>query len=76
MACSSARFFASLGRWLIVEFVPKGDPKTDQLLSSRLDIFTHYTQEGFEESFSALFTIKKTVPIRDSSRVLYLMEKK
>jgi hypothetical protein len=71
-----ADFLAELCNWLIIEFVPKEDPKVQILLATREDIFPNYTQQGFEAAFSHCFTIKRTEQIRDSSRILYLMEAK
>lgn len=69
-----ADFFASLGRWLIIEFVPKSDSQFQKLLRSRLDIFDHYTREDFERVFSQRFVIHETHQVGDSERTLYLME--
>jgi len=45
-------------------------------LASREDIFPDYTREGFEEAFAERFVIHSFVNVRDSERVLYLMEGK
>jgi hypothetical protein len=71
-----AEFFAGLCRWLLIEFVPKSDSQVQRLLSMRKDIFPDYTQPGFESSFSERFDLRARQPIRDSQRVLYLMEKR
>jgi len=71
-----ARFFANLGTWLVIEFVPKSDSQTQKLLAAREDIFIEYTQAGFENAFSAYFTIQEVVQIIDSDRTLYLMKRK
>jgi ribosomal protein L11 methylase PrmA len=68
-----AEFFANIGKALIVEFVPKSDSQVQRLLASREDIFTDYTQEGFERSFQQHFAIRESIAIRDSQRILYLM---
>jgi hypothetical protein len=69
-----AGFFAETGKWLVIEFVPKPDSQVQKLLISRKDIFPNYTREGFESAFKASFTIHEAVEIRESGRVLYLME--
>jgi ribosomal protein L11 methylase PrmA len=69
-------FFASLCTWLIIEFVPKTDPKVQKLLATREDIFPHYTQPHFESAYRREFTIKRCEKIRHSERVLYLMKRK
>ncbi|HQE18263.1 MAG TPA: hypothetical protein PK607_07130 [Aggregatilineales bacterium] len=71
-----ARFFAELCTWLIIEFVPKEDPKVQTLLLSREDIFPDYTQTGFEAAFSQYFTIEQSQQVVDSERRLYLMKVK
>lgn len=71
-----ARFFAELSTWLIVEFVPKDDPKVQTLLASREDIFPNYTQTGFEAAFNRYFTIEQSQQVVDSTRRLYLMKVK
>jgi len=68
-----AKCFAQMGKWLIIEFVPKSDSQVQRLLSSRLDIFDGYSEVGFEESFSKYYTIEQKVPVKDSQRILYLM---
>lgn len=69
-----ADFFAETGKWLVIEFVPKPDSQVQKLLVSRKDIFPNYTREGFEDAFKEKFTIHEAVEIRESERVLYLME--
>lgn len=71
-----AAMTAGLAEWLIIEFVPKSDPKTQTLLATRQDIFTDYTAEGFEAAFSAGYQIVRSQPITDSDRRLYLMRRK
>jgi hypothetical protein len=41
-----------------------------------VDVFEDYTREGFERAFSGWFQIEETIPVRDSSRLIYLMRKK
>lgn len=68
-----AEYFASLGRRLIIEFVPKEDEKVRQLLATREDIFPEYTRAGFEEAFKERFDTEHAQEIEGSDRVLYLM---
>lgn len=70
-----AAFFARLGRWLIIEFVPKEDSQTQKLLAHRKDIFDHYDQAGFEAAFAGLWQIEVRVPIPQTKRTLYLMKR-
>ena len=70
-----ADFFAQAGRWLVIEFVPKGDSQVQRLLATREDIFPDYEVEGFEKAFSRRFKIHRCEAVRDSQRRLYLMER-
>ena len=70
-----AKFFARLGRWLIIEFVPKEDSQVRRLLTTREDIFPGYQQQGFEEAFRQFFVIHECQPIEGSNRILYRMER-
>ena len=72
---SLADFFAGLAPWLIIEFVSKTDTQVERLLSTREDIFPDYNPIGFEQAFKNYFTIHKIVPVQDSERQLYLMER-
>jgi hypothetical protein len=69
-------FFASLAADLIVEFVPKSDPKVRTLLATREDIFPDYTREGFESAFSERFELLEAAAIEDSERILYRMRRR
>jgi len=69
-----ADFFAKIGNWLVIEFVPKSDSQVQKLLVSREDIFPDYTREGLETAFKKRFNILEAVPVSESERVLYLME--
>lgn len=69
-----ANFFASLGKWLVIEFVPKSDSQVQKLLVLREDIFPNYTREGFEAAFQQKFKICEAVNVHESERILYLME--
>jgi hypothetical protein len=71
-----ASFFAAVGRWLIVEFVPKSDSQVRRMLASRQDIFADYHPEGFELAFGESFELRAREPIAESERVLYLWERR
>jgi len=71
-----ADFFASIGNYAVIEFVPREDSQVKKLLATREDIFSFYTQENFEESFSRFFNIKKQELVPGTKRTLYLMEKR
>lgn len=69
----TARFFRSIGKHLVIEFVCKEDPMVRQMLSSRKDVFPKYTRAGFESAFAPFFTIRDTAEA-GPTRVLYRME--
>ncbi len=71
-----AEYFATLGQYLIIEFVPKEDSQIQRMLVAREDIFDAYHQPGFEESFSKYFDVVRTEPIEGTLRTLYLMKRK
>jgi hypothetical protein len=71
-----AAFLARLTKWLVIEFVPKDDPKVQTLLAAREDIFPNYTESGFEAAFSKHFSIVRSEQINHSERRLYLMKGK
>ena len=69
-----AEYLHGLGRWLVIEFVPKEDSQVQILLASRQDIFPDYTPAGFEAAFAEFYSIHETVQLPETQRVLYLME--
>lgn len=71
-----ADFFGRMGHSLIIEFISKEDSQAQRLLLGREDIFSEYTQGCFEFEFGKVFNIKDSVPLTDSKRILYLMEKR
>jgi hypothetical protein len=71
-----AEFFAELGRKLVIEFVPKSDPMVQTLLANREDIFPSYDRPGFERAFGKHFSIRRTEPVKDTERLLYLMDRR
>lgn len=71
-----ASFLKNICLSLIVEFIPKSDSNVQKLLLLRKDIFPNYTLGDFTREFSKHFTIKSSVKIRNSQRVLFLMVRK
>ena len=72
-----AKFFHTICiRALIIEFIPKHDSQVKKLLTNREDIFPDYTQRNFEDKFSAFFNIQNSIKIKNSHRILYLMQPK
>ncbi|MBI1342287.1 MAG: SAM-dependent methyltransferase [Terrimonas sp.] len=70
-----ASFFAGLAPELIIEFVPKEDEKTRQLLTRKEDIFPDYTQEQFESAFLQFFSIPEKQKIPGTERIIYRMKR-
>jgi hypothetical protein len=70
-----AHFFASMGNWLIIEFVPKEDPKIQEMLRQKTDIYSEYTEAGFVKAFEQYFILHQKQTIGGSKRVLYLFKK-
>ena len=71
-----AKYFSKLGKNLIIEFVPKTDSQVRKLLSSREDIFNNYSEVFFEKEFSKFFKILQKTHIRESNRIIFLMQRK
>lgn len=71
-----AELLAHLGKYLIIEFVPKEDEKTQSLLKSKKEVYTNYTQEEFIKKFSIRYVIIEQKEIAGCGRVLFLMVKK
>lgn len=69
-----ASVFASMGKYLLIEFVPKEDSQVQRLLRSREDIFGEYHLEGFQKAFEPYFVVHKKLPIAGSKRILFLLE--
>lgn len=70
-----AEMLGDVARVALVEFVPKTDSQVQRLLASREDIFPDYTQAGFEAALCHRFRIRQRIPVDDSERVLYLLER-
>lgn len=65
-----------LGRDVLVEFVPKDDPKVRVLLATRQDVFADHTVEVFEAAAERHGEIVSRRPVRDSGRVLYHLRRR
>ncbi|MCC6286564.1 MAG: SAM-dependent methyltransferase [Chitinophagaceae bacterium] len=71
-----AALFRQMGKYIIVEFVPKSDSKVLEMIKNREDIFYDYNEEGFERSFEVYFNIIRKQKINGTDRVLFLMKKR
>ncbi|HZL95712.1 MAG TPA: hypothetical protein VFB99_18795, partial [Vicinamibacterales bacterium] len=67
---------AQLGRFVIVEFVDRDDPQVQRLLASRRHGFPDYDETKLMAALEAWFAVLERVPIVDSSRVLFLLERR
>jgi hypothetical protein len=70
-----ADFLAATSRYVIIEFVPKGDSKVDILLASRKDIFPEYDIEHFEQAMEQHFKLISKEAIPHTKRTLFLFKK-
>lgn len=72
----TAAFFAAIAPYLLIEFVPKQDPKTQVLLQHKKDIYPHYTEAGFLAAFETLYTVEQKTIVPHSDRILFLLKRK
>ncbi len=61
---------------MIIEFIPKSDPKVQFLLRNREDIFNDYDETCFITVFQEKFEVISQQKVNSTNRVLYLMKKK
>ena len=71
-----AELFSDMAPWLIIEFIPKTDPKIALLLQNRKDIFDDYTEESFTAAFAKRFSIIKKQTLTHTGRIMFLMQRK
>jgi hypothetical protein len=70
-----AEFFRSLADHLIIEFIPKADPKIRFMLQQKKDIYKDYNEENFVLSFERYFSVHKKHEVGNSGRTLYMMKR-
>lgn len=70
-----AEYLSQLAPQLIIEFVPKEDVKTQQLLKNKKDIYPDYTIIQFENIFQIYFSIIKKEQIKGTNRFIYFMKR-
>jgi ribosomal protein L11 methylase PrmA len=70
-----ANLFNRIGRYLIIEFIPKQDEKIQLMLADKKDIYTDYTEANFLSAFEKYFNILEKEKLAGSGRILYLMKK-
>jgi hypothetical protein len=71
-----ADMFSRAGKYLIIEFISKEDEKIKLMLSNKKDIYTDYSEENFVAVFSNYFSIQHKIPVPDTQRALFIMERK
>jgi hypothetical protein len=71
-----AQFLARIGKYLLLEYVPKTDGMAQALLRSRKDTFLDYTGEGFRSAFDAHFEVEHTFPVKDTDRTIFLFRRR
>jgi len=62
-------------KYLIIEFVPLNDEKSQQLIANKKNYHTPYDAASFENYFSSYFEIEKKQTIPGTERILYRMKK-
>jgi hypothetical protein len=72
-----ADYFSKLGKYLIIEFVPKDDSKVQLLLAGfSRNTFSGYSEENFEKAFAKFFKLVDKKHVSGSKRDIYLYESK
>ncbi len=73
---------AQIAAWLtalapcgLVEFVPRGDPRTDDLLALRDRDFAEYTPEAFETALGKSAKVQRVAMASATGRLLYAFER-
>jgi hypothetical protein len=69
-------FLAELGHELVIEFVPKSDPRVAQMLATRADVFPDYSLDGFRTAFAADWELVDEQAVEDSQRTLFLFRRR
>lgn len=70
-----AELLARLGRWLLIEHVPRTDEAVG-VLTRRQDSFADYTLSGFLDAFNPLYHLRRRAPLAGSWRELFLFERR
>ncbi len=63
-------------KYLIIEFVPLSDEKSQQLIANKTNYHTPYDPPAFEKHFSQFFEIERQQVVPTTDRILYRMKKK
>ncbi len=76
LAAARDLFCQLSGRYLVLEFVPPGDPMFQRLLRFRVNLFADLTLEQCLRVFSERFNLLRQVAVENSPRTLLFFEKK
>jgi len=71
-----AETFSEFSPLLIIEFVPKNDPRVDLLLANRDDIFDDYNEDAFLKAFQEKMIVLERTMLQGTGRILFLMKRK
>ena len=71
-----AAWLVSLAPRGLVEFVPQGDPRVDDLLTLRGDRFADYTEEAWEAALEPYAAVRRVETVSENGRRLYTYERK
>lgn len=71
-----AEWLTSLGKWCLIEFVPKADSQIQRMLANREDIFDDYDEVGFRRAFAASFELVESRAIEGTERTLFLYRRR
>src|SRR6185295_11028496 len=63
-----AEMFARLTNYLLIEFIPKEDPKVQTMLSYKKDIYKNYNEKKFIKEFEAWFSVAEKKEMHGSRR--------
>ncbi len=67
---------ADVADHVILEWVPKPDPKVQVLLSTREDVFDDYTREVLVAAIDRRFATREVVPVPGTHRELFLLDRR
>jgi hypothetical protein len=71
-----SKYFSSLGKWLIIEFVPIDDSQVAYLPKPNAAITAAYSIENFEKVFGQHFQLLRREFVKDSGRCIFLYQLK
>jgi hypothetical protein len=71
-----ADVLAKLGRHVVLEWVPKSDPKVREMLRTRDDVFSDHTEGALERALERSFILEDRLPLRGTERAMYLLRRR